>query len=370
MIMSNFHKIIAITLLTFSLAISSKSSFGHGACNTFFNASCNGAPKWSSEARLFSFGVPQAIQITSYQCYPYLYAASVSKPWGSQWTKYTAGVGCQKSGWVKRRYQARGNEFSPLVNEFLEAMTESGAQASADTPNVEMAEVIEQSVALNLAEGTITVNGINATCRVLIGEPVQSVIRYEIWKRDSPADEKFSDDKVIYSTSIIVKGTSDVISGNGTLLDMPHQIFQEQGYRVLQVNNGSVKLPVPAGTQPDLIAIRLVSDGGGDESAMISQSLLTSSKKLSADNFGFDLFPNPANNFININLQSPVATAAQIKMYDATGRLADITVPSQDLAAGISTSVRIDTKNISLGNYYIVVQTGNAKYVQQISIVK
>lgn len=370
--MINFNKVIAISFLTLLLAISSKTVSGHGACNTFFNASCNGAPRWSSEARLFSFGVPQAIQVTGYQCYPYLYAASVSKSWGAQWTKYTAGVGCQKSGWVKRRWQARGNSFSPLVNEFIEEMMDNGSQAAAaaDTPNVEMAEVVEQSVTLNLSEGIILVNGINATCKVLIGEPVQSVIRYEIWKRDDPGDEKFTEEKVVYSTSIIVKGTGDVVSGNGSLLDVQYSVANEQGYRILQINNGTVKLPVPAGLPADLIAVRLVSDGGGDETAMINQSLLSSNKKLSTDNFGFTVFPNPANDFIHVSLQSPVATTAQIKVYDAMGRLTDMTIPSQELTAGGTAIVKIDTKNMSFGNYYVVVQTGNAKYVQQISIVK
>lgn len=369
--MRGFNKIIAIASLTFAFAAPTLNSYGHGACNTFFGAKCDGAPRWSSEARLFSFGIPQAIQVTGYQCYPYLYAASVSRSWGYQWTKYTAGVGCQRTGWVKRRWQARGNEFSPLVSEFIGAMMEGSAQAAAaDTPNVETSEVIEKAVEWNEQAGTVTVIGINANCKVWIGEPVQSVIRYEIWQRDSENDQEFREDKVIYSTSIAVRGASDVVSGNGPLLGIPYSVAQDNGYRILKIQDASVTLPIPADAKLDLLAIQLVSDGGGDETAIMAQSLISSDLKLTTDNFGLNVFPNPANGFINVSLQSPSEGTAQIKMYDAMGRLANITIPSQSLQAGVPANLRVDARELSAGNYYIVVQTEGAKYVKQVTIMK
>lgn len=367
--MKKFHALTAIISLTLMLSATSQDSFGHGACNTFFGGNCNGYPKWSAEARLFSFGVPMAIQGTWYYCYPHSPTATVSRSWGGQWTQYTYGVGCQKSGWVKRRYQSRGNEFSPLVNEFIEEMIGS-VEIVEDTPDVEMADVIEESVTLNEKEGTITVQGINANCLVLIGEPVQSVIRYEIWQRDDQTDEEFSESKVKYSSSIIVKGTTNQITGNGELLSMQHSVLESDGYRILKINNGSVTLPVPEDANIDLLAIRLVSDGGGDEYAMIQQSIAASDIKLSADNFGLHLFPNPANGLINIDLLSPKDAVAQIKVYDPMGRVANINIPEQALAAGISTTLQIDAKQLSASSYYIVVQCGKEKYVKQISIIK
>lgn len=371
MIMRRFNKIIAIASLTSALAIPTLNSYGHGQCNTFFGSKCDGAPRWASSSRLFSFGALQAFQGTNYQCWPYPQAAEVTKSWGRQWTKYTEGLGCQKSGHVKRKFQARGNEFSPLVNEFIEELMEGSAQAaSVDTPNVEMSDVIEKAVEWDEQARTVTVVGINANCKVLVGEPVQSVVRYEIWQRDSENDEEFKADKVIYSTSIIVKGSTEVIAGNGPLLDIPYSISHTDGYRIMQIQNASVTLQIPSDANMELLGIQLVSDGGGDETAIMAQSINASDLKLTTDNFGLNVFPNPAKGFININLQSPEEGTAQIKIYDAMGRLTNLNVPAQALSVGVPTTLRIDSKELSEGNYYVVVQTESAKYVKQITIMK
>ncbi|GEM_PF-3040254 len=364
-------KILTIACLTSALAIPTLNSYGHGQCNTFFGTKCDGAPRWASSSRLYSWGALAAFQGTGYQCWPYHQAAEVNKSWGRQWTKYTENIGCQKAGWVKRRIQARGNEFSPLVNELIEEMIEGTTQTvSEDTPNVEMSDVIEKAVEWDEQARTVTVVGINANCKVRIGEPVQSLIRYEIWQRDSQNDEEFDDSKVIYSTSIVVKGTTEAISGSGQLLDIPYSISHADGYRIMEIQNASVTLSIPSNANMDLLGLRLVSDGGGDEYAITAQSIIASDLKLLKNNFDLNIFPNPTTNNINISLQSPEETTAQIRIYDAMGRLAKINIKDQVLKPGVVNSLKVDSRALSEGIYYIVVQTGAAKYVKQITVMK
>ncbi|MBL7713124.1 MAG: hypothetical protein JNL13_11685 [Chitinophagaceae bacterium] len=244
--MKNAKKLFLMAALLFSVAVTSVPSYGHGACNTFFSWKCEERPRWQSEAALFSFWVPVAVQFTWYQCYPYYTPAYVSRSWGWQYTKYTAGIGCEKYGWKKRWYQSRGEGYSPLVSEFIGDLVEKDDEDYSDEPNSEESKVIEKEATLDVRKRTITVSGIDATCKVLDGSPVYSLIRYEIWQGRSERDTVYDSTKVIYKTQIRLNGTGDkMIEAEGSLAGIRYETSTKDGYRNLIISSGSVVLPIP-----------------------------------------------------------------------------------------------------------------------------
>lgn len=368
--MKKAFRILKVATLAAAFSAVSLSSSGHGSCNTFFNAKCDGQPRWMSDSRLFSWGILMAVQTTTYQCYPYPAAAYVSRDWGSQYTKYTAGLGCQQSGWKKRWYQSRGEEFSPLVSEFIPEMISGDADDEdySDEPNSEEAKVSERDATIDYSARTITVSGINAECRVLIGEPVYSTIQYEIWQGKDADDMDYDKSKVIYKTSITVKGMRDAIETDGSLGSVSYASSEKDGYRNLVISDGEVVIPIPSSADIRYLGLRLVSDGGGDEVATIKKAMSSSDAALLNGSFSFDVYPNPANDHFTIRLQSKEKSAADIRIYDVTGKLA-MTLPAASLIAGQASDITIDASGLVAGTYYVVIQNKDKKYVKQITAV-
>lgn len=356
--------------LIIGFAFTSARSYGHGSCNVLFRYSCEGKARWNAAAALFSFGVPISASITWYQCYPYYTPAEVSRSWGYQYAKYTAGVGCIRYGWKKRWYQSRGEAYSPLVSEFIGDMIEKDDEDYSDEPNSEEAKVVEKEATLDDSRRTITVSGIDATCKVLDGSPVYSLIRYEIWQGRSERDTVYDSTKVIYKTQIRLNGIGErAVEADGAFASLRYESYTEAGYRNMVISTGSVVLPIPSGADTRYLGLRLVSDGGGDERETMRRAIESSAEALAKDPFSFEIFPNPASDQFTIRLQSAEGVASDIRIYDGMGKLVS-TLPTEQLGVNKATDIKMDTQGLSGGNYYIVIQSGEKKYVKSVVISK
>jgi len=77
-----------------------------------------------------------------------------------------------------------------------------------------------------------------------------------------------------------------------------------------------------------------------------------------------NIYPNPANNNININLSSIKQDKIVITLFDVTGKM----VMNQQVNGGTITA--LDVTNLSTGIYYITVQTNDNLFKNKISINK
>ncbi|HTN18464.1 MAG TPA: T9SS type A sorting domain-containing protein [Chitinophagaceae bacterium] len=356
--------------LIIGFAFTSARSYGHGSCNVFFRYSCEGKARWNAAAALFSFGVPISVSVTWYQCYPYYTPAEVSRSWGYQYTKYTAGVGCIRYGWKKRWYQSRGEAYSPLVSEFIGDMIEKDDEDYSDEPNSEEAKVVEKEATIDDRKRTITVSGIDAACKVLDGSPVYSLIRYEIWQGRHARDTVYDSTKVIYKTQIRLNGIGErAVEADGAFASLSYKSYTEAGYRNLVISTGSVVLPIPSGADTRYLGLRLVSDGGGDEKETMRRAIESSEEALTKDVFSFEVFPNPASDRFTIRLQSQEAAPADIRIFDGFGKLVS-TLPAEQLSANRASTIEIDASGYASGTYYIVIRSGDKKYVKHILITR
>ncbi len=77
----------------------------------------------------------------------------------------------------------------------------------------------------------------------------------------------------------------------------------------------------------------------------------------------FNLFPNPANNTLNIQLKSEVNTNVMMSIFDNTGRI----VYSQSIS---NTNQSIDISQIPSGIYFVKIQNNSVQQVERLIIVR
>ena len=80
---------------------------------------------------------------------------------------------------------------------------------------------------------------------------------------------------------------------------------------------------------------------------------ITGVRNLSADNFGFSVFPNPAGAQVNVRLTQANTDPLTIKLFDATGQL----VLLENKTTGMS-SFSLDISGLSEGLYYLQIRSG------------
>ncbi|MBL7713123.1 MAG: T9SS type A sorting domain-containing protein [Chitinophagaceae bacterium] len=99
------------------------------------------------------------------------------------------------------------------------------------------------------------------------------------------------------------------------------------------------------------------------------RAIESSDEALAKDPFSFEVFPNPATDQLTIRLQSAEKTAGDIRIYDGMGKLVS-TLPTEQLNEDQAKDIKMDTQGLSGGTYYIVIQTGEKKYVKSIVITR
>jgi hypothetical protein len=87
-----------------------------------------------------------------------------------------------------------------------------------------------------------------------------------------------------------------------------------------------------------------------------------------ANGFQFDApFPNPADHSTRMSFELPIATAVNITVIDVLGRPVMQVINNERLLAGIQTAT-INTRNLTDGLYFVVLEAGGTQLKQQLVV--
>ena len=79
------------------------------------------------------------------------------------------------------------------------------------------------------------------------------------------------------------------------------------------------------------------------------------------------VFPNPANDIININIESTIKGTSQVSLYSLMGQL----VQQQDVTLEKGgNSISLTTDNLQSGTYIVRLKVGDSDLVEKISVIK
>jgi hypothetical protein len=108
---------------------------------------------------------------------------------------------------------------------------------------------------------------------------------------------------------------------------------------------------------------------GFAESAIVARmdiSLYTSANAVELTNASLNVFPNPASDYINLDIEFDEATDASVFITDMTGRL----VKSQVLGTITQERATIDVSDLAAGTYMVRLSTNEGFKVQRVVIAK
>lgn len=107
--------------------------------------------------------------------------------------------------------------------------------------------------------------------------------------------------------------------------------------------------------------------GAGINSPFSTTSVFTTMLKMGVYNPGITIYPNPANDFVNINLQNLILGPVTINIYDVVGNLIS-TQTAENFETNYST--QLNTSNFASGMYILQVEQSGYKQTEQIIISK
>ena len=107
--------------------------------------------------------------------------------------------------------------------------------------------------------------------------------------------------------------------------------------------------------------------GAGINSPFSTTSVFTTLLKMGEYNPGITIYPNPANDFVNINLQNLIPVPVTINIYDMVGNLV-ATQTAENAETNYST--QLSTINFASGMYILQVEQSGYKQIEQIIISK
>ena len=80
-----------------------------------------------------------------------------------------------------------------------------------------------------------------------------------------------------------------------------------------------------------------------------------------------NIFPNPANNFVNVLLESSNGDNVSYFVSDATGRM--VVTPVTEFVEG-QTIVQLDIDQLNSGMYFVTATSGNKTTTKPLQILK
>jgi len=101
-----------------------------------------------------------------------------------------------------------------------------------------------------------------------------------------------------------------------------------------------------------------------NDNTSINNYIINANNKISVD-----VYPNPANNFTNLNINLPDNLSANIYLYDATGHVVRMICENQQLSKGIQL-INFETSGLTNGFYYIVLKTNKDVVTKKLLIIK
>ena len=94
---------------------------------------------------------------------------------------------------------------------------------------------------------------------------------------------------------------------------------------------------------------------GSDSKNQLSSIIFIKGDNLNTYTLNF-VSPNPAQNFVNVNITSTVKENVRLMVYDASGK--NVFTQNASLSSG-NNNIKINVNKLSLGNYFIKVAGSN-----------
>jgi hypothetical protein len=102
------------------------------------------------------------------------------------------------------------------------------------------------------------------------------------------------------------------------------------------------------------------------ENAPASNNIATSNREGFAD-VDLLVMPNPANNMVELQFESPLSRAAVIRIYDTSGKVV-MNLPAYcDLGAN---QQRLDISELTIGYYFIEIDNGTQQWREKLAVVR
>jgi hypothetical protein len=134
----------------------------------------------------------------------------------------------------------------------------------------------------------------------------------------------------------------------------------------------AVTIPVPSlANNPNVLVRFSVTPNYGNNLFLDNIMLYEtgSSVGINEENLGlgFDIYPNPATDDINLRINSAQASKAKVILYNSLGQI--VYSEEINIQQGF-TGLRIDSKNIAAGLYQVALESENNNMVKKITIAK
>lgn len=119
-----------------------------------------------------------------------------------------------------------------------------------------------------------------------------------------------------------------------------------------------------------LIRFKATSDQGNSiwlDNINLMSNIFTNVASVNKVSNEFGLYPNPANNEVNLTISTPNAHSADVKIINALGQV--VVAKNVSLNVGYN-NIQIDTKELATGIYYVSYDSGNGTSTKKLTITK
>lgn len=331
--------------------------FGHGHCVN--KNSCTWSWRWRAHARAWSTAFPQVSQQQGCSSSSN-YIATASKGCAYQRSENRGGA-WRFTGWVSQNICGRGYDKSDLNI----AMLPNNNYSSIDT-------LIENSdiTTSGQANGTnfIEIRGINGFMEARTS--MISSFSIKVWLPSNSEDTTITENEIVYNGKISIINGQVSLSGNFTT-DFTSSFYStttngEKKVVNFSNNNLRINLTIPRGRSINDFVVIGESDGTYNDALGLRKAQENTDLKIEKKSIKFDVFPNPTNSDLNVTFKANSGGITKIYIYDSNGKLVD-TIFNNQINAGEEININLSDKikSYSTGNYFILIDENNEKYLKQ-----
>lgn len=157
------------------------------------------------------------------------------------------------------------------------------------------------------------------------------------------------------SNNVIASGGTTLTSGNVTLEYTVGETFTN----TLSSTNNSI---TQGFHQPNILVARMASNEAKNESEIGNE---TADKQITDNSiaFHFDVYPNPATDFVNVRINEIPESKCVLILSDETGRV----ITSKQIS---DVETQIDFTQLASGKYFITVKTEDGKVKESFKVIK
>lgn len=261
-------------------------------------------------------------------------------------------------GWFHPACKMTGYELSDL-----------DMALAPDEPQVETPEYAlgtnEATVVPAILNNQVNVNNISVLLRSDVNDPRPNTFTVAVWL---PQDDTTNgvEDTIYTANKAIAFGTVTLIGGQ---LSVTGSIFTAIDFNVTQQNgmvtvtyigeNKTITLPVSVNS--DYVAVTSFGDIGPNQVAQYRKATETKNGVI-VGKLDFNIYPNPANDVINLHSSSPEKKSLTISIYDEVGRLM---MKKERIEVNVGeTTNAINISGLAPGEYFILAEGADVKTIK------